>query len=102
LHSDTCWTAVTGGIRIAVKVQPSSRRPGLRGIVPANDSPRLGIAVTEPPEAGRATRAACSLLAEALGVPTSAVQLIAGAGSREKLLLVTGDPATLAARLGTL
>lgn len=87
---------------MAIKVLPRSRRPGLRGSVPSGDGPRLGIGVNEPPENGRANGAACALLAQALGLPRSAVTIVAGASSREKLLHISGDPARLVARLEAL
>ena len=87
---------------VRVKVQPKSRRPGLGGVKPAADGPRLAIAVTDAPEDGRATRAACDALAQALGVAKSSVDLVQGATSREKLLRVAGDPAALALGLESL
>jgi uncharacterized protein len=96
------WHPVAAGVSVAVKVQPRARRSGVRGAVTGPDGPRLGIAVTAPPADGAANRAACAALAEALGVPASAVALAAGAASREKRLLVSGDPAVLGARLATL
>jgi len=68
----------------------------------AAGSQRLRVAVTEPPEDGRATRAACAALAAALGLPARDVSVLHGAGSREKLLLATGDADVLAARLRAL
>jgi uncharacterized protein YggU (UPF0235/DUF167 family) len=92
-----------GGVAVAIRVQPRARRAGVGGAVPdAAGAPRLRVAVTEPPEDSRATRAACAALAAALGVPARAVTVLHGAGSREKLLLVAGVVDTLAARLGTL
>jgi uncharacterized protein YggU (UPF0235/DUF167 family) len=93
---------MTDGVTVAVKVQPKSRRPGLHGVHPGADGPRLRIAVTEPADRGAANRAACAVLAGALDVPPSAVRVMAGAASREKLLRVAGDPNTLAARLAAL
>lgn len=87
---------------VAVKVQPKAHRPACGGIASSADGPRLRIAVREPAEDGRANRAACAALAKALGVPTSAVSLAMGAGAREKLLLVAGDPAQLGLRLAAL
>jgi uncharacterized protein YggU (UPF0235/DUF167 family) len=84
------------------KVQPRSRRPGLLGIVDSADGPRLRIGVVEAAEGGRANRAACATLAQALGVPPSAVRIVAGAASRQKRLLVAGDPAVIAARMALL
>lgn len=97
------WRPHPGGVAVAVRVQPRARRAGMGGAVPdAAGAPRLRVAVTEPPEDGRATRAACAALAAALGMPARAVTVLHGAGSREKLLLVAGDVDALAARLGAL
>ncbi len=96
------WQAEAHAVTVRVKVQPKARRPGLGGVKPAADGPRLAIAVSEAPEDGRASRAACTALARALGVAPSAVDLLQGATSREKLLRVEGDPATLVPRLESL
>jgi uncharacterized protein (TIGR00251 family) len=86
-------------VELRVKVQPGARRPGLGGTAPGIDGPRLPVAVTEPPEDGRANRAVCAALARALRVAPSAVEVAQGAGARQKTLRVAGDPAALAARL---
>jgi len=96
------WRALADGVLVAVKVQPKSRRPGLHGTAPAGDGERLRIGVTEAAEGGRANRAACAALAEAIGVPPSSIRLAVGATSREKTLLVAGDPAELGAKLAAL
>jgi len=85
-----------------VKVHPKSRRPGLRGVQPSADGPRLHIAVTEAAEHGSANRAGCVLLARALGVAPSVVSVRSGAASRLKQLHVAGEPAVLSARLQAL
>jgi len=96
------WRPAADGVAVAVKVQPRARRPGLYGTVPDTDGDRLAIAVREPPEDGRANRAACATLATALDLPASAISVTAGATARRKILHITGDPATLAIRLATL
>lgn len=98
----TFWRAEEGGVAVRVRVQPRARRPGLGGLRPAADGPRLAVAVSEPPEDGRANGAVCAALAGALGVPGSAVSIAQGAAAREKLLRVAGDPAVLSARLEAL
>ncbi len=93
----------TDGVTLRVKVQPRARRAGLKGVAAADGgAPRLGVAVVEAPEDGRANRAVCAAVAEALGVAPSAVTVAQGAASREKLLRVAGDAQALAARLGAL
>jgi uncharacterized protein YggU (UPF0235/DUF167 family) len=89
-------------VLLAVKVQPKSRRPGLQGRAPAAEGERLRIGVSEAAEDGRANRAACALVAAALGVPAADVAVAAGATSRTKTLRVAGDPAVLVARLAAL
>ncbi len=68
------------GATFAVRVTPSARRAGLElagGVI--------RIAVTEVPEAGRATEAARVALARALGVAKSRLTLVRGATARDKL-----------------
>ncbi len=92
------WRAFDDGVSLSVKVHPRSRRPGVQGAT----GDRLRIAVSEPPEDGRATRAVCAAIADLLDVAPSAVTVTVGATSRDKTLRVTGDPAALAARLAAL
>jgi uncharacterized protein YggU (UPF0235/DUF167 family) len=96
------WRVLADGVRVAVKVQPKSRRPGVQGRVADQDGARLRIGVCEAAEDGRANRAACALLADAIGVPHAAIGVHLGATSRQKTLHVAGDPVLVAARLATL
>jgi len=89
-------------VAVPVRVTPRARKPGLAGLVDSADGKRLAIGVTDPPEDGRANKAACAALARALGVPGGAVTVAQGASSRQKLLRVAGDPAALSARLEAL
>jgi len=98
----TCFRADDTGLSVRVKLHPGARRPGVLGQVPDLEGTRLKIAVAEPPEDGRANRAACTALAQALGVRQTDVAVIAGATSRQKTLRVTGDATALAARLRAL
>jgi uncharacterized protein YggU (UPF0235/DUF167 family) len=96
------WRTAEGGVRVAVKVQPRSRRPGVGGRAPDVDGERLRIGVAEAAEDGRANRAACAALANALGVRQGDVSVALGATSRDKTLFVAGDAGVLAARLEAL
>ena len=60
------------------------------------------MAVTERAVDGKATAAALRALAEALGLPRSAVSLLVGAVSRDKVVLVADPSADLAERLEAL
>jgi hypothetical protein len=96
------WRTLPDGVSVAVKVRPRSRRPGIQGRAASAHGPCLRIGVTDPPEDGRANRAVCATLADALHVPTSAVAVTLGQTSRDKTLHITGDITLLTARLKTL
>ena len=89
------------GHEIDVLVTPDPiERPGLE-YVPVFDY-QLVLAVAAAPEDGRANKAICALLAEALHVPPSAIAVVQGATSREKTCRILGDPARLSEQLETL
>ena len=67
--------------RLAVRVTPGAREEAV--VIEAN---RISIKVRAKPEDGAANAAVLALLARALGVPRSAVTLLRGATSREKLV----------------
>ena len=48
------------------------------------------VRVTAPPDEGRANAAVCKVLAEALGVPKSAVTVVRGHSARVKTLEIAG------------
>jgi hypothetical protein len=91
------WRLRPDGLDLAVKVQPRARRPALGGLSP--DGAALRVAVAEVPEDGRANRAVCLAVARAVGVAPSAVALLQGGGSRQKVLRIAGDPAILVSLL---
>ena len=59
------------------------------------DGQALKIAVTAPPDKGKANAAVAALLAKAFGVAKSSVAVVAGETDRRKVLRVSGDPAAL-------
>ena len=93
------WRTLPDGVSVSVKVQPKSRRSGIQGRAVSAHGPCLRIGVNEAAEDGRANRAACAVLADALRVPTSAVAVTLGQTSRDKTLHVVGDASLLTARL---
>lgn len=65
------------------------------------DDGRLRVSVTAPPERGRANEAVLSLLARILGLPRGRVELVRGAASRDKVVVVRDmAPEEVMARLG--
>lgn len=71
------------GTEIAVRVTPKSSR----NAVVAEDG-LIRVYVTTVPEDGKATAAVVKLLAKALGVPKSRLDLVRGATSRDKLFRI--------------
>ncbi|GHC85276.1 hypothetical protein GCM10019060_05860 [Novosphingobium pokkalii] len=67
--------------RLAVRVTPGARAEGV-----AIEQGRVQVKVRAKPEDGKATAAVIALVAQALGVAASRVDLLRGATSREKLL----------------
>ncbi len=94
--------AAASGVTIRVRVQPRARRTGVIGLVAGIDGPRLKLAVAAAPAEGQANRAACVLVAGALGLPASSVAIAQGATQRDKVLAIAGDPAALLAGLESL
>lgn len=90
--------ARAAGSRLRVRVKPGAKRCGVEGI----QDGALRIAVTEPPEKGRANEAVARLIAEAIGVPPSSVEVVRGHASRSKIVEIAGmAPEELRRRLET-
>jgi uncharacterized protein (TIGR00251 family) len=73
--------------RIAVRVQPGARRNALLDRLATGE---WKLAVSAPPEDGRANDAVVELVAELLGVKRRQVEVARGASSRSKTIEVTG------------
>ncbi len=74
------------GIIIPVKVQPNASKERIVG----EYNGQLKIAVTAPPEKGKANKAIIKLLAEKLNIRVSSIKVIAGETSREKKIFIEG------------
>ncbi len=74
------------GCVLLIRAQPGARRNGIRG----ESGGALKIAVTAPPDKGKANQAIVEFLQEALGLNNSQIQLISGFTSRQKKLVIRG------------
>ena len=84
------------GCKLGLRVLPGGSRDSIEG---AFDG-RLRVRVRAAPERGKANRAVIRLLGRCLGIPLSSLEIVAGHGSRDKVLLVHGlDPDQLSAKL---
>ncbi|HZR80515.1 MAG TPA: DUF167 domain-containing protein [Candidatus Binatia bacterium] len=90
-------SALAGGrVRIRVRAAPGARRDAILG--PHGDAIR--IAVRAAPERGRANEALAVVLARALGIRASDVEIASGETSRDKTVVVRGvDAASARERL---
>jgi uncharacterized protein (TIGR00251 family) len=74
---------------VKVRVQPKASRDAIAG----EHAGALKVAVTAAPEKGKANKAVVELLAKALGVAKSNVELVSGATSRDKVFAIRGATA---------
>jgi uncharacterized protein YggU (UPF0235/DUF167 family) len=94
------WSAVAGGVALAVRLTPKGGRDHIDGIALLADGRSvLKVRVAAAPSEGAANAALVRLLATAVGVPPRDVALAAGATARIKRLTISGDPPTLIAAL---
>ena len=89
-------------MRLAVRVTPRGGRDAIEGwSTDADGRPLLKLRVAAAASDGQANAAMIALVAEALGVPKSAVRLVRGETARVKRLEVEGaDAAGLARAFG--
>ncbi|WP_152052832.1 DUF167 domain-containing protein [Tautonia marina] len=79
-------TAHADGTVIPVVAQPGAKRPGVLG----ERNGALRLAVSAPPDKGKANAALATLLAEVVGCKPSAIVLLSGPTSRQKRFLISG------------
>ncbi len=91
------YRADKDGLVITARVSPKASRNAVQGSMDTPDGQALKIAVTAPPDKGKANAAVAALLAKAFGVAKSSVAVVAGETDRRKVLRVSGDPAALSA-----
>lgn len=94
------FLAVAGGVRVRVRLSPRASRARCLGLIadPAGGV-ALKIAVPAAPVDGAANAALIRYLADSWRLPKTAITLVAGAGDRQKTLMVKGAAAPLLARL---
>ncbi len=73
-------------MRLSIKVVPKSSRNAVVGWV----GEALKVCVTAPPDKGKANAAVEAVLAEALGVRTDRVRVVAGLASPRKIVEIEG------------
>ena len=85
------------GATLAVRAQPGAKKDAVLG----RHGDSLKVAVTAPPEDGRANAALVEHLKTVLGVKRSQVVLLSGEKNRNKVFLIRGlTPEQVEARVG--
>ena len=77
-----------GGVVVHVLAHPGSKRDAILG----ERAGLLQVAVTAPPEKGKANTAIQTVLAEAMACSRSQITLVSGETARHKKFLVEGIP----------
>lgn len=94
------WRSEEDALLVAVRLTPKGGRDAVDGIETLADGREvLKARVRAAPSEGEANRALVALLAKRLGVPRSAVDIVAGGQSRLKTVRIAGDVAEIAAIL---
>lgn len=73
-----------GSIRIRIKAVPGAKQDQIVGVL----GNRLKVRISAPPEAGKANKAICQLIARALGVKRRDVSVVSGQTNPEKIIAV--------------
>lgn len=87
-----------GGVLVAVKAVPRSRRTGAVG----EQDGAVRIQIAAAPHKGQSNAALCAYLAEAAGVRPAAVRLRRGSSGARKLIEIDGDAGAIEERLAVL
>ncbi len=88
----TPFAAVSGGITLDVRLTPKATHNRIGPLAADTDENLvLKVAVTAPPEDGKANAALIKLLAKSLGLPKSAISLKRGSKDRRKTLFIDID-----------
>ncbi len=96
------WRETPDGVDLAVRLTPRGGAARIEGVADWDGQPCLRVRVAAPPVEGAANDALVAFLAKALGLPRSAVTLVAGDRARVKRLHLRGEslPARLSALAG--
>jgi hypothetical protein len=82
--------ATKDGVTLSVRAQPGAKKTSIAGVYGEGDTAQLKIQVHAPPIDGRANAALLEFVAETFGLTNSAVELVSGLTSRNKLILLRG------------
>lgn len=82
------------GLVLSVRVTPKSSTDEITGL---HGAAAIAVKVSAPPDKGKANRTVIEVLAKALRAPKSSLAIVSGATSRNKSILIGGQPRALQA-----
>jgi uncharacterized protein YggU (UPF0235/DUF167 family) len=86
---------------VAVRLTPKAAKNRIGDIgARADGKESLRVAVTAPPESGKANAALMALLAKEWKMAKSGITIKTGARGRDKIVFLAGDPKILMGKLG--
>lgn len=91
-------TEIAGGTRVRLRVKPGARKNAVLGV----HGGALKVGVTAAPEKGKANRAVLGVLAEALDLAPSALEILSGHASQDKSVRAPLPPEEILSRLSRL
>lgn len=86
------------GVRLRIRLTPRGRADRLDGV----SDGALKVSVTAPPVENRANDALLKLLSREWRLPQRDLSIVAGTKSRDKTVLIRGEPDLLLSRLAAL
>lgn len=90
------FKAGRAGLGISLRVTPRASRTAIDGIAEEADGGQaLKVAVTAPPDDGKANDAVIRLLAKEWRLPKTTLSIASGATSRRKTVMIAGDARAL-------
>ena len=89
--TDLPWRETGDGLAVFVRLTPRGGSARIDGVTADGGQACLRVRVAAPPVEGAANAALVAFLAKALGLPRSAVTLVAGDRARLKRLHLRGD-----------
>jgi uncharacterized protein (TIGR00251 family) len=94
------YTAIHGGVRLALRLTPRASRNGVDGVVAdAEGRPLLKLRLVAPPVEGAANEALIAYLAKTLALRKADITIRSGETSRVKILHLAGDSAAIIQKL---
>jgi len=90
------FAATRDGLRLAIRATPKASADRILGVIAdGHGGSALKVAVTAPPEDGKANAALLRLLARELRVKPGDIAVVKGQSARAKVIGIAGDPTVL-------